>query len=42
MFGSFLESSKTKRYIPGPDRYAVVLPYSKVSGKMFGKLPTEL
>lgn len=40
LFGSFLGVAKSKKFVPSPDRYRIVSQPSKLSGKMFAKLPT--
>lgn len=42
LFGSFLGAAKVKNFVPSPDKYRIVSQPSKVSGRMFARLPTEL
>jgi len=41
-FGSFLSASKDKKFLPSPDKYKLPTQFSKLGGKMFSRLPTEL
>ncbi len=41
-FGDFLEAAKIKKDLPGPNRYSIALPPTKVGGMIFNKLPGEL
>jgi hypothetical protein len=40
-FGSFLQGTKTAKFVPSPNKYDIRLPYSHLGGKIGERLTTE-